>query len=344
MAKNLKPKELTEMLERHIVSKKYPRLWQGIPTIERTPGGRLWCSFFSGGQREPEPGNFILITDSVDDGATWSEPCAIIHMHDKTRAYDPYLWMDPYGNLWLFYNLANKNEMSFSVWAIKTCNPDSPEPAWSTPAKVGFDVPFSFRLNKLIVLSTGEWILPVTWAKTTKHEHWWFPVKDQLQGVAISSDKGGSWKLHGEVKAPEWALENMIVELSDGRLWMLIRTNSGFIWESFSNDAGKNWSKANATEIVNPGVRFFIGRLKSGRILLINTPDPKERKTLCARLSDSGNEMKFSSPGLILDERDKVSYPDAVQSSDGRIFCVNDFERHGPGEIVLSIFSEKDMS
>ena len=36
--------------------------------------------------------------------------------------------------------------------------------------------------------------------------------------------------------------------------------------------------------------------------------------------------------------------PDAVQASDGRIFCVNDFERHGVGEIVLSIFSEKDMS
>ena len=43
----------------------------------------------------------------------------------------------------------------------------------------------------------------------------------------ISTDQGKTWKLHGAITAPPWALENMVVELRDGRLWTLIRTGSG---------------------------------------------------------------------------------------------------------------------
>jgi hypothetical protein len=38
-----------------------------------------------------------------------------------------------------------------------------------------------------------------------------------------------------------------------------------------------------------------------------------------------------------------VSYPDAVQSPDGRIFCVHDCDRNGVGEILLDVFSEDEI-
>ena len=95
-------------------------------------------------------------------------------------------------------------------------------------------------------------------------------AQKQLQGVGISTDEGKTWSLHGALKAPEWALECMITELKDGRLWLLTRTGGGFLWESHSTDKGRTWSEAKASTIANPGSRFFIRRLASGNLLLVN--------------------------------------------------------------------------
>jgi len=322
-----------------IISRKGERQWQGIPAIERAANGRLWCAFFSGGSKEPEPENYILLTSSSDQGVTWSEPEVVIDLPGKTRAYDPALWHDPDGRLWLFYNQANLEEKDFSVWAMTADDSGNAKPTWSSSRKIELDAPFAFRLNKPTVLSSGEWLLPVTFAR--KAPDWWFNFEGQLQGVAISKDKGATWTFHGAVDAPKWALENMIVERKDGRLWMLIRTNDGVIWQSFSVDGGETWSEGTPTDIVNPGVRFFIRRLASGRLLLINTPDPKQRKVLKAYLSGESDD-KFSG-GLELDGRDRVSYPDAIQSPDGIIYAVHDCDRNGVGEIILNVFKEDEV-
>lgn len=323
-----------------VISIKGPREWQGIPAVERAPNGRLWCSFFSGGPKEPDPENFILLATSEDAGATWTSPEPIVAPPGQTRAYDPALWHDPTGRLWLFYNQANLKERDFSVWAMTSEDSDLAEPCWTEPRKVDLRVPFAFRLNKPTVLSSGEWFLPVTWARSAPEG--WFHGDGQLQGVALSTDEGATWNLCGGVEAPAWALENMIVERSDRGLWMLIRTGAGVLWQSSSRDSGRTWSEATPTEIVNPGARFFIRRLVSGRLLLINTPDPKQRKTLHAYLSDDEGET-WSGRSLELDGRDNVSYPDAVQALDGVIYSVHDCDRQGLGEIVLNAFAEADI-
>ena len=327
-------------MKRIIVSTKGNRAWQGIPAIESAHNGRLWCAFFSGGSKEPDPENFILLTTSQDNGETWSNPASIIAPPGLTRAYDPALWHDPDGRLWLFFNQANLETKDFSVWAMTTETSHDTKPVWGKPRKVALHVPFAFRLNKPTVLTTGEWLLPVTWSRSAPEG--WFAVSQQLQGVAVSTDQGEMWTLRGAVEAPKWALENMIVERTDTTLWMLIRTGSGVLWESVSIDHGQTWSEGTATNIVNPGSRFFVHRLTSGRLLLINTPDPKDRKGLFAYLSESDDGSSFGQ-GLELDDRGNVSYPDAVQASNGFIFSVHDCDRYGPGEILLNVFSEEEI-
>jgi predicted neuraminidase len=313
------------------------RTWRGIPGIERAANGRLWATFYTGGPKEPHPDNVIVLRTSADDGIAWSEPQVIVAPKGATRAYDPCLWHDPAGRLWLFYNQANVEEGVFDLWAMTTADSDSVDPVWDEPRRIEVDVPFAFRMNKPCVLADGTWLLPVTWARTTPEG--WFPAEGQLQGVAISSDAGASWTLHGAVEAPHWALENMVVQLRDGRVWMLIRAGGGFLWQSISEDGGLTWSKGESTAIINPGTRFYIGRLASGRLLLINTPHPTQRTGLVATLSDPEDEMTFSGE-LVLDPREHVSYPDAVQAPDGRIFSVHDRERYGAGEILLRVFRE----
>jgi predicted neuraminidase len=322
------------------ICEKGARQWLGIPGIERARNGRLWCACFSGGPREPDKDNHILLTTSADDGATWSPLEKIVDFPEGRRAFDPTLWHDPAGKLWLIYNIGCVAPYEQCFYAMTTDDSTVSSPEWSEPRKIELGVSYSFRINKPTVLSTGAWLLPVTWSR--RPADGWFHDEDHLQGVAVSRDQGQTWELHGACEAPRWALENMIVELRDGRLWMLIRTGAGVLWESFSADGGLNWDAARPTSVVNPGSRFFIRRTLSSRLLMINSPYADRRTGMLASLSeDDGKTFPLT---LWLDKGDLLSYPDAVESPDGTFYAVYDHDRQGAGEIFLAKFTEDDFS
>ena len=327
-------------MKRELISIRESRPWQGIPAIERAANGRLWCAFFTGGPTEPHPDNAIVLCTRAAADITWSSPAVVIPPTPHLRAYDPALWHDPSDRLWLFYNLAGLATGDFSTWARHCADASGPTLTWSAPQRIAIEAPYAFRLNKPTALSNGDWLLPVTWSRQTPNG--WFFREPRLHGVAISTDHGATWRLHGEVVAQPHAMENMVVELRDGRPWMLIRTRSGVLWESYSADGGYTWSAGAPSAIVNPGVRFFIRRLSSGRLLLINCPNPSKRQGLRAYLSLPEHEQRFG-PGLELDARDQVSYPDAIETPDGLIHAVHDCNRSGTGEILMDSFSEAEI-
>jgi len=75
--------------------------------------------------------------------------------------------------------------------------------------------------------------------------------------IQFSDDGGDSWKLSkSKLIAPcypgfngtnEGACEPAFEELKDGRIWMLMRTTAGFLYESFSSDRGTTWTPARAS-------------------------------------------------------------------------------------------------
>lgn len=109
----------------------------------------------------------------------------------------------------------------------------------------------------------------------------------------------------------------------DGSLWMLVRTYS-WIGQSVSTDRGKTWGQSGPSGIRRPSTRFFIRRLKSGRLLMVkhNPPSIRFRSHLTAYLSD--DDGKSWSGGLLLDERNGVSYPDGVEADNGKINVIYD--------------------
>lgn len=318
------------------------RLWQGIPGLERTAKGRVYVSWFSGGPKEPALQNEVYLCWSDDGGKNFGPPVVMALPKDGARCFDPTLWLDPQGRLWYLFNRGAKSTATHDVHARLCQEPDAKRPVFGPEFRVGYDAAYAFRMNKPTVLSTGEWVMPVTHAQEPIHD--WFAGPKQLQGVGISTDKGQTWKLHGALKAPEWALECMITELRDGRLWLLTRTGSGVLWESHSTDKGRTWTEAKASQIPNPGSRFFIRRLTSGNLLLVNHHGftGKTRSHLTAQIStDDGATW---SEGLLLDERAGVSYPDGVQDKDGLIWITYDHDRQGSGDILLAKFREEDAA
>ena len=320
------------------------RIWQGISSIEVTPKGRIFVTFYSGGTKE-EFGNFTMIIKS-DDGVNYSEPIAVTYM-EGYRCFDPCLWIDPLGRLWYTWGIAPED----AVYASICDDPDADEVQWCEPFKIGHDV----MMNKPVVLSTGEWLFPLAvwnWDVRTLAPEYDSKTPEKGSFVYKSSDNGKTFVKLGKADVPRRHFdEHMVVELRDGSLMMLVRTRYG-IGVSYSYDRGKTWTEGVDSGLGGPSSRFFIGRLRSGRLLLINHVNFTGRNNLTALLSD--DDGKTWSKGLLLDGRSGVSYPDATEGEDGYIYITYDRGRGAykktmeealacPREILVARVTEEDI-
>lgn len=301
--------------------------------MDRTPGGRLWGCWTGTGDK---PDGYFLLATSDDEGVTWSQPRlavgARIEVAQKiSGALVGNLWTDPKGRLWLFFDQQlGDPQQRITNWYLRCDNPDATEPVWSTPVMFAEGC----TLNKPTVLRDGTWLVPVSdWHRKTAR-------------VFASTDEGLSWKERGSLQFPDWEFdEHMLVELADSRLWMLARTK-GQPHESFSGDGGRTWSEAKqAATVQNINARFFLRRLKSGRILLVKNGSPAERLPRRSHMSAwlSDDEGRTWQGGLLLDERSAVSYPDGFEAPDGLIHILYDWNRHTDAEILLAQFREQDV-
>lgn len=88
--------------------------------------------------------------------------------------------------------------------------------------------------------------------------------------------------LHKGIRWNHGAVEPTIIELSDARLWMLIRTSQDRHYQSFSDDGGLTWSTATPSPFYGTITMPTIGRLADGRILFMwsnTTPLPEVEGT-----------------------------------------------------------------
>ena len=318
--------------------------------MDRTPKGRIWAAWVAGGDSEK---GFFVASTSDDDGATWSEPRLVIDppdaptgLHRRTLVGN--FWTDPTGKLHLFFDQSmGYFDGRAGAWEIVCENPDADEPVWSAPRRIWHGC----TLNKPIVLKNGEWLMPIAlWTRDRirpaelRQEFTELDV-ERMANLFVSTDQGKTWTRRGGVVIPQTDFdEHMFVELQDGRLWLLARTKYG-IAETFSSDGGQTWTEPQPSQIQNVSARFFLRRLASGNLLLVkNGPLDqrlKSRSHMTAYLSD--DEGKTWRGGLVIDERDGVSYPDGFQSPDGVIHIVHDRNRAKDREILLAQFTEADV-
>lgn len=136
-----------------------------------------------------------------------------------------------------------------------------------------------------------------TWEPAQKlHDDWTGAIRDILQTRAgtivftsmmmrhnpgrhsvvtyASTDDGKTWTRSnvldlGGVGHHAGVTEATIEQLGDGRIWMLMRTNWKTFWEAFSADEGLTWHDARATKIDASSAPGLLGRLASGRLVLI---------------------------------------------------------------------------
>lgn len=356
------PALLAAVIKRPSLPEEYPqnRKFQGIPSIAALPGnGGLFATWYAGGTGEG-PDNYVIIARSHNDGLSWEDPFFIIRHEDKNiRCFDPNIWCDPEGKLWIFWaqsyslKVGNTSDGRAGVWASYSSNPNGEAPQWSPPCRIANGV----MMNKPVILSNGEWAFPTALWRGNMEKFGIQKAPEELQkevlsNITISPDQGKTFFFRGGADVPERSFdENMIVEKKDGTLQMLVRTDYG-VGESLSRDMGKTWSPGRNSGISSPNSRFYVGRLASGNLLLVHNEDDssldykqrpwRPRRNLSARISlDDGSTWQGGS--LLLDERVNTSYPDAFQAEDGSIYIIYDYERYKGGTVLMAKITQEDI-
>ena len=136
-----------------------------------------------------------------------------------------------------------------------------------------------------------------TWQDVQKlHDAWTGAVRDMIQTKAgtvvftsmmmlhdpgrhsvltyASKDEGKTWIRSniidlGGIGHHGGATEATLVELGDGRLWKLIRTNWKVFWQAYSDDDGISWRTIGPSTIDASSAPGLVTRLKSGRLMLV---------------------------------------------------------------------------
>ncbi len=306
-----------------------PTKRQGVPGIERTANGRLWTVY---GRDVESTRNYQVLRKSDDDGRSWSDVKLVILPRQRVRAMSASIWIDPLGRLWVFWGQSfGQQDGRYGVWTIVTDDPDAENPEWSEPRRLGDGI----MLNKPTVLKNGDWLFTSSVWK----------AENSIR-VYASSDQGKTFGLRGtanvippEARGPD---EPMIVERKDGSLWMMVRSRG--IAETFSHDGGKTWTQVGRSSLRHPTARFFLRRLRSGNLLLVKHGPLDERtrreKLMAFVSNDDGTTWRG---GLMIDEREKVTYPDGAQADNGTIYIIYDYNRTPDGVVLMATFTEEDV-
>lgn len=347
--------------EKHLTAN---RSFQGIPGIAVLPSGRLFAVCYTGGVTENRD-NFVVVFVSDDRGEHWSDVVAVVDPpQPDVRAFDPTLWISPQEKLYLFWAQSFSDLLNIQtydgvggVWFAALENPeDSPEAfRWSPPRRAAHGI----MMNKPTVLSDGTWVLPCSaWQNYATRPDGMEPFRGA--GLWASKDNGNTFEFRGRARLQAGSVfdEHVFVEQKDGRLWNLMRTNYNVLGadgkmlfgvaESFSSNGGRTWTEPTTAGFCGPNSRFYVFRLSSGNLLLLNNRiGPREvestwapRRNLTAFLSE--DDGKTWSASILLDEREGVSYPDAMQAKDGTIYVAYDFDR-SRGEIFCARITEADV-
>ncbi|CAA9385278.1 MAG: GH33 / GH93 [uncultured Phycisphaerae bacterium] len=209
---------------------------------------------------------------SDDAGRTWSATDEVlVKQLGKQNVMSVSLQRLADGRVGLFYLVKNSKDdcrpfVQYSADEAKTWT--DPKPCVPDPVYLVMN---NNRVVQLQKTKPGRIVLPVArhdWAKDKKGEH---------RGVAtcyLSDDNGATFrKAESDLEAPPESRsglqEPLVIELKDGGLLMLCRTDRGSQFRSTSTDGGVTWTPAEPTDIKSPLSPASIARIpKTGDLLM----------------------------------------------------------------------------
>jgi hypothetical protein len=212
---------------------------------------------------------------TTDGGRSWSVPVVLMPLPGANwGAPLPLLTCD--GELHLFWMIARRTghkpavDYFIDIWHARSA---AKQTTWSTPRRIWEG--YVGSINGMAQLRSGRIVVPLAYWVGGRPEG--PPTGANVTTTIFSDDGGARWRQSpAELTAPCYAgynganygaVEPTIIELQDGRVWMLIRTQTGSLYESFSPD-GVSWSKPEPSRFRSSDSPAYLTRLRDGRIVV----------------------------------------------------------------------------
>jgi len=237
--------------------------------------GRLllgWTNFYAGNGADHGPAR-IDGKVSEDGGRTWSEAYTLVENDGGCNVMEVNFLRLKNGDIALFY--CQKNTPGTDCRIMMRTSSD--EGRTFGPAKqLSPAGKYTGLTNgRCIRLSTGR-ILLEAWEGGDSY-------------CVISDDDGQTWRDSQRVRpAGGGCWEPACIELKDGRVMMLMRTQLGCQYKSISEDGGETWSEPEPTPLRGTAAPVSISRIPTtGDLLAIwnHNPGAKKRNPLTSAIS-----------------------------------------------------------
>lgn len=296
-------------------------------TIVETRRGDLVVAYF-GGTYERNPDCNIWVNIRQKGSSQWNKPILAAD-GNGTACWNPVLCEMPDGQLWLFYKVG-VNVAGWTGWLTKS---DDGGRTWSAPEALpqGFLGPIK---NKPLLLGNR-----LICGSSTEGHGWRFHVE-------ILDLETGQWRYVGPVEStisvktddgephPIDCIQPSILQLSDGRLMVLMRTHNARLAQSFSSDGGETWTPVTLSPVENNQSGTDAVTLRDGRQVLIynnfetlmHTKKGPRTPLSIAVSSDDGLTWQhlITLEGSAAGE---YSYPAIIEGRDGTLHCTYTWQR-----------------
>jgi sialidase-1 len=250
-------------------SAKNPRNSEG-DFIQLTNGTIVFIyTHFTGGAGDHAKA-FLASRESSDGGKSWTDKDKVVVTNEAgMNVMSVSLLRLNSGEIALFYLRKNSTGDCRPILRLSTNETVS----WSDPIECLPDEKGYYVLNnsRVIQLENGRLVMPL--ARHADAGGKWEPGKIIC---LLSDDKGRSWQHSPSILDKDKdgtrvdLMEPGVVEIGNGRLFMVIRTKLGCQFSSRSEDAGQTWSVPSATEIFSPESPATVRRIPAtGDLLLI---------------------------------------------------------------------------
>jgi predicted neuraminidase len=309
-------------------------------TWRRLPGGDHGVFFLTGSQFEPEPGNYVGLCRSSDEGETWGPVIPVITNPPGGVTLSEVVVHEGVISIYL-----QIHDGSFDRWRTAVITSKDDARTWSEPVEFA-PVPHRSMIRNLYQTSWGEWLLPYQYYEPVDGNWQASVLRDgshiaPWNGVLSAPTPHGPWTDSQRIRGARGWAEVNVVELRDGRVVMLARSDGeGALLRSESTDRGRTWSPYVRSDIPNPGSKFRLFRLKDGRIALLHNPSgitshansklwaSVNRNPLALWISD--DDMKsWAYQRVISSFPGMLAYPDGEVDPEERfIHFAFDYNRH----------------
>ncbi|MEN9634925.1 MAG: hypothetical protein RL077_3329 [Verrucomicrobiota bacterium] len=203
-----------------------------------------WADFY-GGSADDAPAR-ISAAKSTDGGRTWAARFTLQENIGRANVMSV-SWQRLRNGDVLFFFL-QKNSLTDLKLFVRRSTDDTK--TWGAPLLVTPESGYHVMNNARVVqLKSGRLLAPIA----TSAQVW--TKNDNFRTVIYRSDDDGLTWTRGAtlLSAPKrGAMEPGLIELKDGRVMQIIRTQTGYIWRAFSSDGGDTWSEAKPWNIESP--------------------------------------------------------------------------------------------